>query len=109
MKTYKKVLIAIGILILDFLISYFILKLFIHFDSVSRIYIYTSSKEFYYALIALMFIVPLALNIVALGIWVLVKLIHSIYIGIRHGFDASIEGHRDNQEYYNDDSEDFLK
>jgi len=98
MKTYRKVLIAIGAVILDFLICYFVLKLFIHFDSVSRIYIYTNSKEFFYALIALMLIVPLALNIVALGIWVLIRLIHDIYIGIRYGLEAAYKGHENNRD-----------
>ena len=98
MKTYKKVLIAIGILILDFLISYFGLKLLIHLDTISRIYIYTSPKEFYYGLIALMFIVPLALNIVALGIWVLIRLIYDIYIGIRYGIEAAYKSHENNRD-----------
>jgi fructose-specific phosphotransferase system IIC component len=90
MRTYKKVLIAIGAIIADFLISYLISKHSFH----------TSVNDFYYELTALMFVVPLALSTAGLVIFGIIRLIHDIYIGIRHGIEAAYKDHENNRDNF---------
>ena len=85
MKTYKKVLIAIGAVILDFLISYFGLRLLIYLGIAQERFVSATTNDLIATMAALMVTVPLALSAVALVVLVLVRIIHSVYIHIRYG------------------------
>lgn len=79
MKTYKKVLIAIGAIIADFLISYFGLRLLIYIGYAQERFVDAGSVAL------LMFMTPLALSAVALVVLAIIKVISNIYIHIRYG------------------------
>ena len=80
MKTYKKVFIIIGAVILDFLITYYGVRLAVYLDWTPERFVYIWT-----VIILMIFGTPVALATVFYVVAMLVKVIHNIYIHIRHG------------------------
>lgn len=91
MKTYKKTLTAIGIIILDFLICYFGLRLLIYIGYAQEVFV---DK---WTIVALMFVVPFALNVVALIVLAIIQIIRNIIIHIKYGLKNT--GRNDDRDY----------
>jgi hypothetical protein len=82
MKTYKKVLIAIGALVLDFLITYYGVRLAIYLEWTPGGFV-----DIWTVILLMIFGTPFALAAVIFIAFMLFKIVRNIYIHIKYGLE----------------------